>query len=311
MPGGGELVDVELEALAERGPTLALLREHQPATPHALHQMAVGDDEVRHAAGMRMAHDEGGAGAFAAVVEHGVDPDGGKQQPLGGGIDVHVEAARSVMRRGLVQPLDGGNRRPLRFGGFGLVAHHGQPPEGAERPHIDKGDLGRLLRLVGGVDDITRGLDFEDEHALARQDHRALAKLAVDEGGVVGGDGADDFVPRHFAAQPRLLAGPELLQDHAAGSQHLALVAVVQLHRAERALDHLLAHAHVGFFQRRIRQAVHRHARPHLHPKTGIAGHGQEALRRSGQIGRQLRLQGVDEDESAQGDFHAWRAFSG
>src|SRR6185312_10081285 len=104
--------------------------------------------------------------------------------------------------RSFVEALDRAHRRALRLLRLGLGAHHGQAAERAESLDVHQGDVCGLLGFVGRIDDIARRLDLQDEHALAGQDHRALAQLSVDQRGVVGGDGADDLVPRDLAAQP-------------------------------------------------------------------------------------------------------------
>jgi hypothetical protein len=88
-PGVREILDIELEALAEHRLAVALLGENQAAATHTIDQMAIGDDEGMVSARIGVTDDESGSRALAAVVQNGIHADGVEQQLLGDGVDFH------------------------------------------------------------------------------------------------------------------------------------------------------------------------------------------------------------------------------
>ena len=78
-----KIVDIELETLTQQRLTVALLGKHQAPALDAVYQMTISDDKRMHAAGMRMTDHKCSARSFAAILQHGIDPDGVEQQFFG------------------------------------------------------------------------------------------------------------------------------------------------------------------------------------------------------------------------------------
>src|SRR5690606_32571945 len=88
-PGMRKIFNIELEALTKCWLAIAFLCKNQTAAPHAVYQVAIRDNKIMRTTRMRVVHNKRRARTLTTVLEHGIHPDGIKQQFFGDGINFH------------------------------------------------------------------------------------------------------------------------------------------------------------------------------------------------------------------------------
>jgi hypothetical protein len=170
----------------------------------------------------------------------------------------------------------------------------------AEQLRVDQLHACGLERLVARERDVSGRLGLEDQQRLARQQHVAVAGL-VDELRVVRLDRADHLVGDDPRLEAVVLLELQVVEHRLAADLDLALVEVVDLEQAERALDHHDRGRAAGRLERHVHHPVDDQAGGGLDEQRRHARHRQEAARGGADEGGELGLEIVEEDVGAEG----------
>ena len=191
---------------------------------------------------------------------------------------------------------------------LGFPAAEPHAAERAERDHLEQMDVRGLLGLVRGDRGVRGGIDLEDVERLVGHDHVAVAH-AVDELALVAIDPGDALRGDDLRLEAIFAANAHARHDRVDRGFDLALVAVVNLEHAVRALDDLHAGANGRCLERGVGELVDGDARRDFDEGGRFFLEGHEAsadgLQKAGQLGLQ-RVENGERTKLHRGRTLAW-----
>ena len=135
---------------------------------------------------------------------------------------------------------------------------------------------------------------------MAGKNHVTVA-VAVDDLGMHGFHGTDDFAGGHIRCQPVLLRESEMPNGSFAGGSNLPLIEGMHFQHAKGAFHHLGGWLHFGGFQGHVRHLVDGDAGRDFDVYAGLFLEGREAPGAKTHEGRELRLKGINKDVGPEG----------